>query len=66
LSDIPALRAFCFQEVKKMEDFFNDGFDWEDWMIIGPMSEDMADEERKRKQIEKEINEDEVEPDDFE
>jgi hypothetical protein len=26
LSDIPALRAFCFQEVKKM-DFFDDGFD---------------------------------------
>jgi len=47
-------------------DFFDDRFDWQDWMIIGPLSEDMADEEKKRNQIEKEINEDEVEPDDFE
>jgi len=43
-----------------------DGFDWEDWMIIGPMSEDMADEKRKRNQIEKEINEDGVDQDDLE
>jgi hypothetical protein len=57
LSDIPALRAFCFQEAKKM-DFFDDGFDWEDWMIIGPLSEDMADEERRKQLIEKEIIED--------
>jgi len=41
-----------------MEDFFDDGFDWEDWMIIGPMSEDMADEERRKQLIEKEIIED--------
>ena len=41
-----------------MDDFFDDGLDWEDWMIIGPMSEEMADEERKRNQIEKEIKED--------
>ncbi len=49
-----------------MEDFFDDGLDWEDWMVIGPLSEDMADEERKRKQIEEEIKEDGVGPDDLE
>ena len=27
-----------------MEDFFDDGLDWEDWMIIGPLSEDIAEE----------------------
>jgi len=54
LSDIPALRAFCFQEVKKM-DFFDDGFDWEDWMIIGPLSEDIAEEKRERERIERDM-----------
>jgi hypothetical protein len=49
-----------------MEDFFDDGLDWEDWMVIGPLSEDMADEERKRKQIEEEIKADGVGPDDLE
>ena len=29
-------------------DFFDDGFDWEDWMIIGPLSEDMAEEKREQ------------------
>jgi hypothetical protein len=54
LSDIPALRAFCFQEVKKM-DFFDDGFDWEDWMIIGPMSEDIAEEEKEKERIRRDM-----------
>lgn len=48
MSDIPALRAFCFQEVKKMDDFFDDGLGWEDWMIIGPLSEDIAEEKREQ------------------
>ena len=52
LSDIQALRAFCFQEVKKMDDFFDDGFDWQDWMIIGPLSEDIAEEKRERDMFE--------------
>jgi hypothetical protein len=32
------------------DDIFNDfnGLDWEDWMIIGPMSEDIAEEEREK------------------
>ena len=38
-----------------MEDFFDDGLDWEDWMIIGPLSEDMAKEKRERERIEREI-----------
>ena len=31
-----------------MEDFFDDGFDWQDWMIIGPLSEDIAEEKREQ------------------
>jgi len=27
------------------------GPDWRDWMIIGPMSEEIAEEKRKRKRI---------------
>ena len=49
-----------------MDDIFDDGFDWEDMAIIGSMAEDMADEERKRNQIEKEIKEDGVGPEDME
>jgi len=25
-----------------------DGIDWDDWMIIGPLSEDIANEKRER------------------
>ena len=25
-----------------------DGIDWEDWMLIGPLSEDIANEKRER------------------
>ena len=38
-----------------MEDFFDDGLHWEDWMIIGPLSEDIAEEKRERERIEREI-----------
>lgn len=31
-----------------------DGPDWEDWMIIGPISEDIARERRERDRIRKE------------
>ena len=32
------------------DDFFDDfdGLDWEDWMIIGPLSEEIADEMKRR------------------
>ena len=31
-----------------MEDFFDGELDWEDWMIIGPLAEDIAEEKRER------------------
>jgi len=36
-------------------DFFDDGFDWQDWMIIGPISEDIAEEKRERERIERDM-----------
>ena len=41
-----------------MNDFFDDfsGLDWQDWMIIGPLSEDIANEERERDRIQKEMD----------
>ena len=36
-------------------DFFDDGFDWDDWMIIGPLSEDIAKEKRERERIERDM-----------
>ena len=38
-----------------MEDFFDDGLDWEDWMIIGPLSEDIAEEKQERERIERDM-----------
>ena len=38
-------------------------FDIEDWMIIGPMAEDLADDEKKYKKIEKEFDVDDSEED---
>ena len=40
-----------------MEDFFDDdgGLDWDDWLIIGPLSEDIAEEKRERERIERDI-----------
>jgi len=32
-----------------------DGLDWEDWMIIGPLSEDIAEEKRERERIERDM-----------
>lgn len=39
-------------------DDFWDGPDWQDWMIIGPMSEKIAEEEREQERIEREYNDD--------
>jgi hypothetical protein len=36
-----------------MSDDFWDGPDWQDWMIIGPMTEDIANEELEREQARK-------------
>ena len=35
------------------------GPDWKDWMIIGPMSEEIAEEKRRQRQIEREFERDE-------
>ena len=40
------------KEEMKMCDFF----DIEDWMIIGPLSEDLAEDERNQKRIEDDFN----------
>ena len=39
-----------------MDDFFDDfdGLEWQDWMIIGPLSEGIAREKRKQDRIRKE------------
>ena len=44
-----------------MEDFFDDydGPDWEDWMIIGPLSEDIAREKRDIERMRREWDDDE-------
>ena len=35
------------------EDCGYEGLEWQDWMIIGPLSEDIAQERRKRNRIER-------------
>lgn len=42
-----------------------DFFDIEDWMIIGPMAEDLADDEEKKRQIEKDHDLDQDDEDNF-
>ncbi|MDA3790154.1 MAG: hypothetical protein PF503_16885 [Desulfobacula sp.] len=42
-----------------------DFFDIEDWMIIGPMAEDLADDEEKRRQIENDHDLDQDDEDSF-
>gem|GEM_PF-2891430 len=32
-----------------------DGLDWVDWMIIGPLGEQLGEEERRRREIEKDL-----------
>lgn len=41
-------------------DFFDD-FDVEDWMIIGPLSEELADDERERRRLEDDLDQDDEE-----
>ena len=35
-----------------------DGIDWEDWMLIGPLSEDIANEKREREKLYHDMSED--------
>lgn len=38
-----------------MEDFFDDGLDWEDWMTLGPLSEGIAEEEKEKERIRRDM-----------
>jgi hypothetical protein len=40
---------------------FLDGFDIEDWMIIGPLSEELSEEERERRRLEEDLDQDDEE-----
>ena len=44
-----------------MDDFFDDcdSMDWDDWIIIGPLSEDIAREKRDIERAKREWDEDE-------
>ncbi len=41
-----------------MDDFFDDfdGLEWQDWMIIGPLSEDIAREKRDIERTRRDID----------
>ena len=43
-----------------MNDFFDghNGTDWQDWMMIGPLSEEIANEKREQDRIQKELDDD--------
>jgi hypothetical protein len=41
---------------------FLDGFDIDDWMIIGPLSEELAKDERDRRRLEEDLDQDDDEP----
>jgi len=45
-----------------MFDWFDD-FGIDDWMIIGPASEDFADDEKQRREIEKDYYDDDLDQD---
>ncbi len=49
-------------EVMKMCDDFFDGIDEEDWAIIGPLSEELAEEKKRRKQLEEDLYPNDEEP----
>lgn len=38
-------------------DFFDDFFDWEDFAIAGALGEELADEEVRRRELERELSE---------
>ena len=46
-----------------MDDYFDDfdGLDWEDWMIIGPLSEDIAREKREQDRLQRELDDEDDE-----
>ena len=46
----------CDDFIDDIEDGFWDGHDWKDWMIIGPMSEEIAREKREQDRIRRELD----------
>jgi hypothetical protein len=40
---------------------FLDGFEIEDWIIIGPLSEELADEKKERRRLEEDLDQDDEE-----
>ena len=42
-----------------------DGPDWDDWMIIGPLAEDIARDRRERDRLLRELEEDDPASDDI-
>ena len=56
--------SILMKEVMKMWEWFD--FDIDDWMVIGPLSEELADDEKERRKIEKDYFDDcSDEDDDF-
>jgi len=43
------------ESVAGIQDRNWNGLEWQDWMIIGPLSEDIAREKREKKQIERDM-----------
>jgi len=54
---VQALKHYHERRKAMCDDFFDDfdGLDWEDWMIIGPLSEEIAEEKRERRRIYRDI-----------
>jgi hypothetical protein len=46
------------ERTRHMDDCFDDfdGPDWQDWMIIGPLSEDIAREKREQDRIQRDLD----------
>ncbi len=38
-------------------------FDWDDWCIMGGLSEEISDEERERRKIEKDFDDEDLDQD---
>jgi len=43
------------------DDYF-DGLDWNDWIIVGPLAEDIAKDQKRQEDLEKEIWDDSDDP----
>jgi hypothetical protein len=56
---LPSRRCgMCDDFIDDGGDDFWDGLEWQDWMIIGPMSEEIARQKREQRRLEREISQD--------